>query len=66
MKIARMTVSICPSEESMTAIIALLNLWQDAHPDLMVALVPAEDRYQSEIIKSGRPTKSWETRDGQE
>lgn len=66
MEIARMTVSICPSEESMAAIIALLNLWQDAHPDLMVALVPAEDRYQYEIIKSGRPAKSWETRDGQE
>lgn len=27
---------------------------QDAQADLMVAMVPAEDRYQYEIIKSGR------------
>ena len=47
-------VRLIPDDETMAVILALLNMWQHAHPDLMVAMVPAEDRYQYEIIKSGR------------
>lgn len=47
-------IRLIPDDETMAVILKLLNLWQDAHPDLMVAMVPAEDRYQYEIIKSGR------------
>ena len=55
MEIDKFTIKIrlCPDDETMAAILKLLNLWQDAHPDLMVAMVPAKDRYQYEIIKSG-------------
>ena len=44
----------------MQVIMALLNLWQDCHPGQMVALVPAKDRYQYEIIQmdsKGREVK---------
>ena len=47
-------IRLIPDDETMAVILAMLNMWQDAHPDLMVAMVPAEDRYQYEIIKSGR------------
>ena len=47
-------IRLIPDDETMAAILKLLNMWQDAHSDLMVAMVPAEDRYQYEIIKSGR------------
>jgi len=49
-----LTIRLIPDDETMAVILAMLNMWQDAHPDLMVALVPAKDRYQYEIIKSGR------------
>jgi len=32
----------------------LLNLWQDENPDHMVAMVPAKDRYEYEIIRERR------------
>ena len=47
-------IRLIPDDETMAVILAMLNMWQDANPDLMVAMVPAEDRYQYEIIKSGR------------
>ena len=47
-------IRLIPDDETMAVILAMLNLWQDANPDHMVAMVPAEDRYQYEIIKSGR------------
>ena len=50
----RMNIELTPGEETMKAIIALLNLWQDAHPDSMVAMVPQGDRYGYEIIDRGR------------
>jgi len=50
----RMNIELTPGEETMKAIIALLNLWQDAHPDKMVAMVPQGDRYVYEIIDRGR------------
>ena len=47
-------IRLIPDDETMAVILSMLNMWQDAHPDLMVAMVPAEDRYQYEIIKIGR------------
>ena len=47
-------IRLIQDDETMAAILAMLNLWQDAHPDLMVAMVPAKDGYEYEIIKSGR------------
>lgn len=46
-------VRLCPDDETMAAILKLLNLWQDANPDHMVAMVPAKDKYQYEIIRRG-------------
>lgn len=46
---------LCPDDETMAAILLLLNLWQDANPDHMVAMVPAKDRYEYEIIPKRRP-----------
>ncbi len=48
-------IRLCPDNETMAAILKLLNLWQDAHPDMMVAMVPGKDRYVYEIIdRSGK------------
>lgn len=47
-------IRLCPDDDTMAAILKLLNLWQDAHPDLMVAMVPAKDRYEYEIIRRRR------------
>ena len=47
-------IRLCPDAETMEVILRLLNMWQDNNPDLMVAMVPAKDRYQYEIIKRGR------------
>ena len=56
MEIDKFTIKIrlCPDDDTMAAILKLLNLWQDAHPDLMVAMVPAKDRYEYEIIRKRR------------
>ena len=47
-------VRISPDEETMQLILLMLNMWQDSHPCNMVALVPAKDRYQYEIIERGK------------
>lgn len=39
-----------PDQETMDLILKLLDMWQDAHPDQMVAMVPQKDRYGYEII----------------
>lgn len=44
-------IRVIPDDDTMEAILNLLNLWQDDNPDMMVALVPAKDRYQYEIIE---------------
>jgi hypothetical protein len=44
-------IRLVPDDDTMTVILNLLDLWQDANPDLMVAMVPAKDRYQYEIIE---------------
>ena len=56
MKIDKLTIEIrlCPDDETMAAILMLLNLWQDANPDHMVAMVPAKDGYEYEIIRKRR------------
>jgi len=56
MESAQLTVKIrlCPDDETMAVILAMLNMWQDANPDLMVAMVPAKDRYEYEIIRKRR------------
>jgi hypothetical protein len=43
-------VRLSPDEETMQLILLMLNMWQDSHSCHMVALVPAKDRYQYEII----------------
>lgn len=46
-----LTIRLIPDDETMAVILAMLNMWQDAHPDRMVAMVPAKDRYEYEIIR---------------
>ena len=45
------TIRLIPDDETMAVILAMLNMWQDVHPDHMVAMVPAKDRYEYEIIR---------------
>ena len=52
-----MGIRLIPDDDTMNVILKLLDLWQDDNPDMMVALVPAQDRYQYEIIPSGRGKK---------
>lgn len=47
-------IRLIPDDETMAVILAMLNLWQDANPDHMVAMVPAKDRYEYEIIRKRR------------
>lgn len=48
-----MKVRLSPDEDTMKLILKLLDIWQDAHPDQMVAMVPQQDRYGYEIIDRG-------------
>ena len=52
-----MGIRLIPDDDTMNVILKLLDLWQDDNSDMMVALVPAHDRYQYEIIPSGRGKK---------
>jgi hypothetical protein len=45
-----MSIRMIPDDNTMKAILALLNLWQDDNPDMMVAMVPGKDKYVYEII----------------
>lgn len=56
-------VRLVPDDDTMKIILRLLDLWQDANPELMVAMVPGSDRYQYEIIPSGRGKKHGDTGD---
>lgn len=47
-------IRLIPDDETMAVILAMLNMWQDANPDHMVAIVPAKDRYEYEIIRRRR------------
>ena len=47
-------IRLIPDDETMAVILAMLNMWQDANPDHMVAMVPAKDRYEYEIIRKRR------------
>ncbi len=55
-EIGKMSIGIrlIPDDETIKAILVLLNLWQDDNPDMVVALVPSNDRYQYEIKKRER------------
>ena len=44
-------IRLIPDDDTMKVILKLLDLWQDDNPDMMVAMVPAKDRYQYEIIE---------------
>ena len=46
-----MGIRLIPDDDTMKVILTLLDLWQDDNPDMMVAMVPAKDRYQYEIIE---------------
>jgi len=52
---ATFPVRFVPCDETMKVVLGLLDLWQDANPDKMVAMVPQKDRYVYEIIS--RETK---------
>ena len=56
-------VRLSPDEETMQLILLMLNMWQDSHPHQMVAMVPAYDRYQYEIIQRGKEAKHGDTGD---
>ena len=45
---------LIPDDDTMKVILKLLDLWQDDNPDKMVAMVPAKDRYQYEIIERAK------------
>ena len=47
-------IRLVPDNETMTVILAMLNMWQDANPAHMVAMVPTKDRYEYEIIPKRR------------
>ena len=49
-----MGIRLIPDDDTMKVILKLLDLWQDDNPDMLVALVPAQDRYQYEIIERGK------------
>lgn len=49
-----MGIRLIPDDDTMKVILKLLDLWQDDNPDMMVAMVPAKDRYQYEIIEMGK------------
>ena len=44
-------IRLIPDDDTMKVILKLLDLWQDDNPNMMVAMVPAKDRYQYEIIE---------------
>ena len=46
-----MGIRLIPDDDTMKVILKLLDLWQDDNTDMMVAMVPAKDRYQYEIIE---------------
>ena len=48
---ASIGIRLIPDDDTMKVILKLLDLWQDDNPDKMVAMVPARDRYQYEIIE---------------
>ena len=43
-------IRFVPDKETMEVILKLLDLWQDANPNKMVAMVPQKDRYVYEIV----------------
>ena len=43
-------MKLVPDDQTMQAIMLLLGIWQDSHPEKMVAMVPDHDRYKYEII----------------
>ena len=59
-----LTIRLAPDDETMAVILAMLNMWQDANPDLMVAMVPAKDRYEYEIIRKRRANNEQGTAGG--
>ena len=46
-----MGIRLVPDDDTMKVILKVLDLWQEDNPNMMVAMVPAKDRYQYEIIE---------------
>jgi len=44
-------INLCPSDETIKVILMLLNMWQEANPDHMIAMVPNREKYVYEIIR---------------
>jgi hypothetical protein len=49
--VMNLQINLCPSDETMKVILMLLNMWQDANPDQMIAMVPNREKYEYEIIR---------------
>ena len=43
-------IKLCPTDETMQVLIGLLNMWQDAHPNKEVSLVPDGACYGYKIV----------------
>ena len=52
--IMSLQINLCPSEETIKVILMLLNMWQEANPEQMIAMVPNREKYVYEIIR-----RSW-------
>lgn len=46
-------IRLVPDDETIEVILKLLDLWQNANPGKMIAMVPQKDRYVYEIIDRG-------------
>lgn len=49
--VMNLQVNLCPSDETIKVILMLLNMWQEANPDQMIALLPNREKYEYEIIR---------------
>ena len=49
--VMNLQINLCPSDETMKVILMLMNMWQDANPDQMIAMVPNSEKYEYEIIR---------------
>ena len=49
--VMNLQVNLCPSDETIKVILMLLNMWQEANPDQMIALLPNREKYVYEIIR---------------
>ena len=49
--VMNLQINLCPSDETIKVILMLLNMWQEANPDQMIAMLPNREKYVYEIIR---------------